>query len=594
MEKYKKRAEVEDKYKWDLTDYFKDDKDFDASYVKAKADVNKLKSYVGCTNDADKLYEFLCNDINTIALVERLYIYAYLINDQELGISKNIDRKNKTSDLFNLYSLNTNFFNSELLKLSNDDYNDLFNKNTKLNEFKYALDDIYRNKEHILDEKSENIISELLNATNHFSDMSSTMLNSEHDYGEILIDGESEKITPTNYRKLMKNTDRSIRKDVRERFSKKILEYSTSSAQFLNGYVKANITSSKLHNYKDAWDAKLFGLKLTDKAYKTLIKVIEDNVGSLQRYYEIYKKYFGFDKLYQYDIGLDIDNTKKEYSIEDAQELCLKAIKPLGNDYYKHFKKIFDNRYIDYAQYPSKCSGGYSFAPVDRDSRILMSYNYDLESISTIIHEGGHNVHHQYVSLNNPLQYRDVSSLIAEVASLTNECLLSSYLSQNGKTKDEKISGIANIIDVIICNLYGAVREGKMEIDFYNHVNEGNSITKDYMNELDINSVKKYYGDVVEYDEYSCLSWVRRSHYYMNYYLFNYAFCISIATNVASEILNGNKNILDKYLKFLKTGSDVDVAQVFKIIDIDLEDENVYKNAIEYFDNMLSTLESLL
>ena len=221
MEKYKKRAEVEDKYKWDLTDYFKDDKDFDASYVKAKADVNKLKSYVGCTNDADKLYEFLCNDINTIALVERLYIYAYLINDQELGISKNIDRKNKTSDLFNLYSLNTNFFNSELLKLSNDDYNDLFNKNTKLNEFKYALDDIYRNKEHILDEKSENIISELLNATNHFSDMSSTMLNSEHDYGEILIDGESEKITPTNYRKLMKNTDRSIRKDVRERFSKK-------------------------------------------------------------------------------------------------------------------------------------------------------------------------------------------------------------------------------------------------------------------------------------------------------------------------------------------------------------------------------------
>ena len=594
MKKYKSRDDVEEKYKWDLTDYFKDENEFQDSYKRAKKDVNGLKDYVGCTNDADKLYEFLSKDINTIALIERLYIYAYLINDQELGLSNSIDRKNKTSDLFNMYSLNTNFFNSELLKLSNDEYNDLYTKNSKLNEFKHSLDDIYRNKEHILDEKSENIISELLNATNHFSDMSSTMLNSEHDYGNILVDGEEEKITPTNYRKLMKNTNRDIRKEVRDKFSKVIENYSTSSAQFLNGFVKTNITNAKLHNFKDAWNAKLFGLKLTDKAYKTLIKVVEENVGSLQKYYKIYKEYFKFDKLYQYDMGLDINKTKKEYSIEDAQNICLEVLKPLGEDYHNHFNKIFDNRYIDYAQYPSKCSGAYSFAPYDRDSKILMSYNYDLESISTIIHEGGHNVHHQYVSENNPLHYREVSSLIAEVASLTNECLLSNYLAKNGKTNDEKISGVANIIDVIISNLYGAVREGKMELDFYNYVNEGNSITKDYMNDLDKKSLDKYYGNIVEFDEHSGISWVRRSHYYMNYYLFNYAFCISIATNVATEILNGNKEMLDNYLKFLKTGGDIDVIDVFKIINIDLEDENVYKNAIKYFDNMLSILENLL
>ena len=263
MKKYKSRDDVEEKYKWDLTDYFKDENEFQDSYKRAKKDVNGLKDYVGCTNDADKLYEFLSKDINTIALIERLYIYAYLINDQELGLSNSIDRKNKTSDLFNMYSLNTNFFNSELLKLSNDEYNDLYTKNSKLNEFKHSLDDIYRNKEHILDEKSENIISELLNATNHFSDMSSTMLNSEHDYGNILVDGEEEKITPTNYRKLMKNTNRDIRKEVRDKFSKVIENYSTSSAQFLNGFVKTNITNAKLHNFNDAWNAKLFGLKLT-------------------------------------------------------------------------------------------------------------------------------------------------------------------------------------------------------------------------------------------------------------------------------------------------------------------------------------------
>ena len=525
--------------------------------------------------------------------MERLYIYSYLINDQELGNSKSIDRKNKASDLYNLYSLNVSFFNPELLKLSTDEYNKLF-KNDKLMEFKKSLDDIYRNKEHILDEKSENIISELTNAMNHFEDMSSTMLNSEHDYGDITVDGETEKITTTNYRRLMKNEDRNLRKDVREKFTKVIDRYGVSSSQFLNGYVKSNITLSKLHNYKDAWDAKLFGLKLTDKAYKALIDVVINNVDSLKRYYDVYKKRFNLDNLYQYDLGLDFTSSKREYSIEEAQELCLEVVKPLGDDYVNHFKKIFENRYIDYAQYPSKCSGGYSFAPLDRDSRILMSYNYDLESISTIIHEGGHNVHHQYVAEHNPLEYRGVSSLIAEVASLTNECLLSNYLASNAKDNNTKIAGVSNIVDVIISNLFGAVREGKMELDFYNYVNDGNTITKDYMKELDLESLKTFYGDRVILDELSGLSWIRRSHYYMNYYLFNYAFCISVATNVATKILDGNKDMLDKYLKFLKTGSDTDVLDVFKIIDIDLEDKCVYENAIKYFDSMVNKLDKLI
>ena len=593
MKKYKNRAEVEEKYKWDLTDLFKNDKDFDKAYEKAKKDVVNLKKYIGCTKDKDKLFEFLNKDIETQAIVLRLYIYAYLINDQELGISNSIDRKNKTSDLYNLYSINTSFFNPELLKLTKDEYKNLF-KNEKLLEYKKVLDDIYRNKEHILDEKSENIISELTNSMNHFEDMSSTMLNSEHDYGCVNINNEKEKITTTNYRRLMKNKNRSLRKNVRKKFNTVIDKYAISSAQFLNGYVKSNNTNSKLHNFKNAWDAKLFRLKLTDKAYKTLIEVIEENVSSIQKYYKVYKKRFDLKRLYQYDLGLELTSTNKKYSIEEAQKLCLEAISPLGEDYKKHFKKIFDNRYIDYAQYPSKCSGGYSFAPLDRDSRILMSYNYDLDSVSTIIHEGGHNVHHQYISEFNSLEYREVSSLIAEVSSLTNECLLSSYLALNAESNDDKIAGISNIVDVILSNLFGAVREGKMELDFNNYVNEGNTITKDYMKELEMNSLKKYYGKEIKLDDLSGLSWVRRSHYYMNYYLFNYAFCISVATNVASKILDDDKEMLDKYLKFLKTGSNVDVVDVFKIIDVDLEDKNVYENAIKYFDSMVNKLEELI
>ena len=592
MQKYNSRNDVPKEYKWDLNDLFKNDNEYEKKYNDVKKDIEKISKFKGCTNNSDKLYQFLQKDIYISAILMRLSAYAYLINDQELGIAKNMDRLNKIEDLESNYYNNISFFAPELMSLSQSEYDMLFS-NEKLLEYKVSLDNIYRLKEHVLPEDKEIIINNLINASLNYDNTSSTMLNSLHDYGTIKINDEEEKITPTNYNRLMKNEDSNIRKKVREKYFKVIDQYATLSASLLNAFVKTNITNAKIHNYKDAWDRKLFNNKMPASAYDALINAVEENVSVLQKYFKVFKDTLKLKKIEPYDTNLEMIKLDKEYSIEKAQDLCLNAIKVLGDDYYSHFKKVFDNHYIDYACYPKKCSGGYSLSGLDFDSRILMSYNYDLSSISTIIHEGGHNVHHQYISENNNLEYRMVSSLIAEVASLTNECLLSSYLANNGSTKEEKLKGIENILDVIVSNLFGAVREGKMELDFYNYVNDGNMITKDYMNELTLNSLEKYYGNIVNRDNYSGLSWVRRSHYYMNYYLFAYAICISIASYVASEILDGNKDMLDKYIKFLSTGADVDNPDIFKVLGIDVTDKNVYLKAIKYFDNMLDRFVEL-
>ena len=592
MQKYNNRNEVPEKYKWDLTAIFKDEEAYNEAYNTLKQNIKKLSSYKGCTKDSYKLYEFLKLDVETAALTYRVSIYAFLINDQELGISKNMDRLSKADDLSSELSNATSFFAPELLSLSKDEFNSLF-ANSKLNEFKKELERIYEAKDHILAEDSEIIINKLENSAPNYDNLSSTLLNSLHDYGEIEIDGEKEKITQTNLKRLLKNKDKQIRKTVREKYCKVVNQYATINAALLNSYVKTNITSSKLHNFKDAWDKKLFYSKMPNEAYEALIEVVEGNVDKLQKYFRIMKDTLHLDSLDMCDLNLEMVKLDKEYSIEDAQELCLKAISILGEDYYKHFKKVFDNHYIDYAQYPKKCSGGYSAAGLDFDSRILMSYNYDLTSISTIIHEGGHNVHHQYISENNPLQYRDATSLTAEVASLTNECLLSSYLANNGATQEERLKGIENILEVIVSNLFGAVREAKMEQDFYNHVLDGNTISKDYMENLTKSAINKYYGDVVNKDEYVGLSWASRSHYYMNYYLYAYSFCISIASYVAGEILAGNKEMLDNYIKFLKVGSDKDVVEIYKVLGIDITDKNVYIKAIDYFDSLLDKFVEL-
>ena len=592
MQKYKSRNDVPNEYKWDLSDLFESEEKYDEAFKELNDNINKLSTYVGCTKNKDKLYEFLSLDITTMTLMYRIVVYRFLINDQELGVSVNMDKLAKAEEAETKYMNAVSFFSPELLELNKDEYESLFT-DSRLNEFKKELDNIYRAKEHILSSDKEIIINEMSNAAPNYENLSQTMLNSLHDYGTININGEEEKITQTNLRRLLKNDNKEIRKEVREKYNKVIDQYGVLSASYLNGFVKTNLTNAKLHNYKDAWDAKLFGSKMPNEAYVALTSAVEANVDKLQKFFKLMKDTLNLDTLDMCDLNLEMVKLDKEYSIEDAQELCLNAIKPLGEDYYNHFKKVFDNHYIDYAQYPGKCSGGYSASGFDFDSRILMSYNYDLSSVSTIIHEGGHNVHHQYVNDNNPLQYREIPSLISEVASLTNECLLSSYLAINGKDKKEQLKGIENILDVFVSNLFGAVREGKMEQDFYDYVNEGNNITKDYMVDLTKKYIDKYYGDIVNKDEYYGLSWISRSHYYMNYYLYAYSICISIASYVASEILNGNKEMLDNYIKFLSTGTEMDNVDIFGVLGIDITDKNVYIKAIDYFDSMLNRFEEL-
>ena len=587
MQKYKNRDEVPEKYKWDLTSIFKDEKEFNNSLKKCKELIKELKEYVGCTKDPKKLYEYLEKEIETVALWEDLYVYSYLINDQELGKEESVVRKNKTEQLNIDLDLNTSFFAPELLKLSKDEYNDLFKKEERLLIFKASLDRIYRGKDHILTENEEMIISSLVNSMNHYDDISSTLLNTLHDYGKVVIDNEEVTIATNNYGHLMKNKDLEIRKTVRDNFNKQIDKYSTANAMLLSSYVSMNDTIAKIRHYDSSWDQKMFNTNLDSEIFKTLVKTTENNLDVLQRYYDLKKKVLKLDKLTNYDLGLELAKSKEEYSIDDAQEIVLEAIKPLGNEYYEKMKKVFDNRYIDYCQYKGKCSGGYSFSTINNDSRILMSFNGSLDSISTIAHEGGHNVHHQFVKENNDKQYRSTSSITAEVASLTNECLLSSYLADNGKTKEERLAGIANILNVITSNLFGAVREGKMEEDMYNEVHNGGVLTKEFMDKLSYDSLKKYYGKAVDYDKKIKNGWVTRSHFYMNFYLYSYAISISVASFIAKKILDGDKDILDKYIKFLKVGADKWPIEVFKVLDVDLKDEKIYKSAIEYFNSMI-------
>lgn len=585
MDKYNSRKEVPEKYKWNLDDFYKSDEEFYNELKNCDEKIKEIDSFIGCTKDSNKLYEYLNFDIELSLKIVNLYVYSMLKNDEELGIAENEERMGKIEYVYSKYDNKSNFFAPELLKLTKEEYNSLF-ENKKLLEYKFALDSIYRSKEHVLSENEEKIISELCNSMDHFSNISSTMLNSEHDYGKVMIDNELEDIRITNLGRLLKNKDKNIRKEVYEKYRNVLKKYSATSASLLNSYVKKNNSVSKIRKFNSSWDEHLFSERINQKMVDALVNTTEENLDILHKYFKMYKEILGLDKLNVYDLRLDLVE-KENYTIDDSISLIRESLKPLGEKYISCYDKIIKNRYIDFCEYKGKCSGGYSANTPDHDSRILLSFNGNLESVSTIAHECGHNINYQIINENNPICYRETSTIICEVMSLTNELLLSNYLIEHGKTENEKLSGIVNILNIIENNLFDAVREGKMEYDFYKYSEEGNYITNDYMNNLTIASMKKYFGDAVTLDELSGLSWITRSHYYNNFYLYSYAFSISVACFITENIIKGNKKVLDKYLEFLKVGSNKTIKEAFNVLDVDLEDKKVYEYAINYFNDLM-------
>jgi len=250
MQKYNNRSEVPDKYKWDLTSFFKNENEFKKTLPVLKEKIEELKNYVGCTKDAKKLKEFMDKQVDTIALWEDVYVYSYLVNDQELGNSTAIINKGIAEQLNGLLESNTSFFAPELLELSKDEYNKLFEYKDLL-KYKFELDTIYRGKEHTLTSNEEKIVSSLIMAMNHYDDISSNLINSEHNYGRVKnSNGEIDIIATNNFRKLMRNKDVNYRKKVYRLFNKKLEEYAGTNAGLLNSYVSMNNEIAKIRHYK--------------------------------------------------------------------------------------------------------------------------------------------------------------------------------------------------------------------------------------------------------------------------------------------------------------------------------------------------------
>lgn len=585
------RSEIEDKYKWDLTPIYKSEDDWKKDYEEVKNGIEKVKDFKNTfLKDGKELYKFLVYDEGVSRKLEKLYYYAHLNYDSNTLDEKYKVMNNMVTDLFSRYDELSSYVNPEILKLDKEKLDSFYKDEAKLKDYKFNIDDIYRFKEHTLSEDQEKILSNLSKCLSNPEETYEALTDSDFDYDYITDEnGKEVKFNESNYSIFIKSKDRNVRKKAFEMLHEKYASYKRTITSTYKGEVETNVVTAKIRNYDSAIKASLYQDNIDESVYNNLIKVVNNNLDVLYKYYDVKKNILNLDELHMYDTYVNIiKESNKKYSFDEAKEIVINALSVLGDEYNSILNKAFEEKWIDIYHSKGKRSGAYSSGNYDVNPYVLLNYEGTLNDVSTLAHELGHSMHTYFSCHNNPYQYSSYRIFVAEVASTVNELLLADHMLKNSNNKEEKLTIINHILDLYKATLYRQTMFAEFEKITHEKRENGEVLTSDLLSDIYYNLVKKYFGDNVVCDDLIRFEWARIPHFYYNFYVYKYATGIAAASYIVDGILNKKEGALEKYIKFLKTGGSMYPIDELKIAGVDMNDENVILSAIKTFENYLN------
>lgn len=592
----KLRCEIEDKYKWDLTKIYKDEKEWQKDFDDVKEKILKVLEYKDSfLSNGKKLYEYLKYDEEVSRKLEKIYYYAHLNYDADTLDEKYKVMTNKVSDLFTKYNELSSFVVPEILKLDEEKLNTFYKEEEKLEDYRFSIENIYRFKNHTLDEEKEKMLSNLSKCLSNPEETYEALTDSDFEYDYITDEkGNKVKFNESNYSLFIKSKDRSVRKRAFEMLHNKYKKYIRTITSTYKGEVETNVVLAKIRNYDSAISASLYSNNVPVDIYNNLIKVVNDNMDVLYDYYDLKRKILSLDRLHMYDTYVEIINKiDKKYSFDEAKEIVMEALSILGDKYIKNLKKAFDEKWIDIYHSKGKRSGAYSSGNFDVNPYVLLNFEGTLNDVSTLAHELGHSMHTYLSCKNNPYQYSSYEIFVAEVASTVNELLLANYMLKNSKNKEEKLAVINHILDLYKATLYRQTMFAEFEKETHKLREKGEVLTSDLLSNTYYNLVKKYFGPNVLCDDLIKYEWARIPHFYYNFYVYKYATGISAASYIVDGILNNKEGALENYMKFLKSGGSMYPLDELKIAGVNLNSKSVILSAIKTFEKYLKEFKDI-
>lgn len=576
-----------DKYNWDLTKLVKDEEDFKKKY--AEADKLLDEAHHLLLNFKDNFKDAILKLIEAQRKVMNIYVFAHMNADA--------DTRDTEGQRLHLKALNLGSKLDEvgaplkpaLLSLSREELDKLI-KDNDMEDYRLFIEKIYRFKDHVLTEKEESILSAYGFLENAPFDAYNLLTNADITFEDL--ESTDTKLNGATFIFLLRNKDEKVRREAFQKYYKsyKGLENVISSL-YLNN-VKAMTTEAKLRGYNSALEMELFGDKVDVTVYENLIAAVHENLPALYKYYEIKKNFLGLKEQHMFDVYLNLTKEEpKKIPYEDAVEMVLESLKPMGEEYTKIAREGLMSRWVDVYPKEGKRDGAYSFGTYDSPPYILMNYNDDLQSVFTLAHELGHSMHSYFSRTNNKYIYSDYTIFVAEVASTTNELLLLNYLMDKATTSEEEIYLIDHYIDSFKSTVFRQTMFAEFEKITHDRVEKGDALTSADFKDIYYNLNKLYFGDAVISDEEIAYEWSRIPHFYTDFYVYKYATGFSSAVTLSKNILSGDKEKLEAYLNFLKDGSNNYPLEQLKSAGVDLTTKEGVGTAMREFNTLVERLD---
>ena len=592
-----KRSEVAEPLTWDLSAIYKSDEVFEEDLIAISELGEEIKELQGKIGDSSNA---LLNGIKKILEVnqnlERLYVYSHLKNDQDTTNSKYQTLHDKAQAVVTKLSEASSWFQPEVLAIPEETLEQYVNENSELEKYRHLLDNLTSQREHVLSAREEELLAGASEIFSSPSRIFSVLNNADIEFPTVKDEeGNEVKLTHGLYGKLMESSNRAVREEAFKALYTTYEGLKNTFATTLSSHVKAHNYEARVRNYSSAREAALSGNQIPEKVYDTLLEVVNDHLPLLHRYVALRKELLDVDQLHMYDMYTPLTGKAPiEYTIEEAQAETLKALEPLGEEYQGILKEAFDNRWIDWQENEGKRSGAYSSGAYDTNPYILMNWQDSLNHLYTLVHELGHSVHSYHTRNSQPYAYGDYSIFLAEIASTTNENILTDYLLKTQTDPKVRIYVLNHYLDGFKGTIFRQTQFAEFEHYIHQKAQEGVPLTQEFLTDYygDLNA--RYYGPTVEKDPEIAIEWSRIPHFYYNYYVYQYATGFSAATALSKRILDGEENALDKYLTYLKSGSSEYPIEVMKKAGVDMTESTYLEDAMKVFEERLNELEELI
>ena len=592
----KQRNEIEEKYTWDLSTIFPTDEAFEAELAQVSEEVKKAAGLAGHLLDsADSLLTTTEVQLDLMRRIEKLYSYAHMKNDQDTRVAKYQEYQAKGMTLYSDFGQSFAFYEPEFMAITEEQYQAFLAEQPGLQLYQHYFDKLLKKKAHILTQREEELLAgagEIFGAAGEtfaILDNADIVFPMVHDE-----DGNEIQLSHGNYITLVESKNREVRKEAYEALYSVYEQYQHTYAKTLQTNVKVHNYNAKVRKFSSAREAALSADFIPESVYDSLVSAVNKHLPLLQRYIALRAKILGISDLKMYDMYTPLSETDYKFTYEEALAKSEEVLAILGKDYLSRVRTAFSERWIDVHENQGKRSGAYSGGSYDTNAFMLLNWQDTLDNLFTLVHETGHSMHSSYTRETQPYVYGDYSIFLAEIASTTNENILTEKLLEEVEDDATRFAILNHFLDGFRGTVFRQTQFAEFEHAIHKADQEGQVLTSEFLNELYADLNEKYYGLKKEDNPQIQYEWARIPHFYYDYYVFQYSTGFSAASALAEKIVHGSQEDKDKYLDYLKAGNSDYPLNVIKKAGVDMEKEDYLNAAFSVFERRLDEFEALV